>query len=629
MRALLSIGCNDYDHAQTLTGAETDARRMFETLIRPNVGDYDPNRSKLLLSPTAAEVHQTLRDILFINNAIDTFTFFFAGHGSVRAGSFYMWVRDSNPDAVSLTAIPLSDIFRSLNEAAPAQSNIIIDACESGGLIADLSVLLKSDMLGDAETPGITLVATSAQNQNAAETENGGIGTNAILNCIEGRAFVQDTSSALDLVEIGRSISTRLRSSDQTPVVWGLNLYGPPRFCRNPHYGEDPTKPLRMIVQEWSSAGDDLLRKHYEQLWRTYTSVSDSFDPRAFADVISSVITPLSSSSPALIGFIERFGAATLERSELSGDAFRRSQVAAALAVSLLPKLDQEEVAHSIQRIVTVTSESLTVAGTKLAEELNGNRYALLAKRGGGLAELFYLPVRVAKILAWTAVIPSLLQESDECAEADQLFTNLLRLLLTQYPGSITTISDAQAPYWAITLSRATELGLTEEAEELTGLLFHSFIACKGQLARYDIPPEKTLDYLLARRGSDFTKAADLIARPNETLTVLLMAASQLGIGDIFDESLWEIDGLGFSAYLNPDFSVYGEDMMKGGQNLCWTIGTDVFRVADMVRTWPDPSPIPNSRLEAAIVMLAALLYPDRVPWFCLESGWRAIISAD
>lgn len=143
MRTLLSVGCNVYAHANTLAGAEGDARRMFEVLVDADIGEYDIARSRLLLSPTVSEVRQALRDVLFSGGEVDTFTFFFAGHDGVRAGSFYMWVRDSEPSAQSMSALSLS-FFRSINEAAPAQTNIIIDACESGGLIADLGVLRHS-----------------------------------------------------------------------------------------------------------------------------------------------------------------------------------------------------------------------------------------------------------------------------------------------------------------------------------------------------------------------------------------------------------------------------------------------------------------------------------------------------
>lgn len=625
MRLLISIGCNVYDHVPVLKGAEADAHRMFEALIRPDVGEYDPARSKLLLSPSMDELRQALRDVLFSNGAIDTFTFFFAGHGGVRAGSFYMWLRDSRPDAQSITALSLSDVFRNLNEAAPAQSNIIIDACESGGLIADLGVLLKPDVRGDVGTPVVTLVATSAQNQYSGETQAGGLGTNAILDCIEGRDFVQDNASALDLVEIGRRISTRLRTTDQSPVVWGLNLYGPPRFCRNPRYGADSARPLRAVIQDWPSASDALVREHYDELWQAYASVSGNWNPRAFTNVVDTVLSPLALTPEVFAGVAERFGAAVLERADLSDDVFRRALVSAALTVCLLPHLEHEAVACAARRLVHTTGAALIAAGSQLAADLTTDHYALLAKRGGGLSDLFYLPLHVAQTLGWTAAAPWLFNADDvRRLEADAMFTTLLRLILTHYSGSILTISDAQAPFWAVSLSCAVNLGLVEEANELAGLLFHSFVTCQGQLARRDIPPEKTLDYLLARRANDFSQVDDLVERPNESLTVLMKAAVLLGLGEVFDESLWKIDGVSFAAYLNADYSEYGADRMTGGQNLVWTVGHDVFRVADLFQTWPEPSPHPRSDLMAGMAVLASLLYSDRVPWFCLgDAGMR------
>ena len=323
MRILLAIGCNEYDQADCLSGAELDARRVFDALVRPEVGDYDAIRSKLLLSPTIEVVRQVLTEALFCQGAVDTFSFFFAGHGAVRAGSFYMWVRDTRGEAQSVSALSLSDLFRSLGEAAPSQSNIIIDACESGGLISDLNVLLKAETLGDAGTPGITLVATAAQDKYAGETAAGGYGTNAILDCIEGRDFVQDTSSVLDLVEIGRRVSHQLRAVDQYPVVWGLNLNGPPRFCRNPHYGKDPAKPLRELIQSWPAVSETWARAHYDDLWRAYASASGEWNPRPFANMLAEAFLPLAATPELLAGFAERFGAAVLERAELSQDPFR------------------------------------------------------------------------------------------------------------------------------------------------------------------------------------------------------------------------------------------------------------------------------------------------------------------
>ena len=107
-----------------------------------------------------------------------------------------------------------------------------------------------------------------------------------------------------------------------------------------------------------------------------------------------------------------------------------------------------------------------------------------------------------------------------------------------------------------------------------------------------------------------------------------MKAASLLGLGEVFDESLWKIDGVSFSAYLNVDYYQYGADRMTGGQNLVWTVGHDVFRVADLFRSWPEPSPRHPSDLIAGVAVLASLLYSDRVPWFCLDdTGMRLTLG--
>lgn len=620
MRLLLSIGCNVYENLASLNGAEADARRMFDTLLRPDIGGYDTERSRLLLSPNIAELRQAIAGILFESSPIDTFTFFFAGHGVVRAGSFYMCVRDSRLDALSVSAQSLSDIFRSIGEAAPAESNLIIDACESGGLIADLGVLLKRDVIGDAGTPGITLVATSAQNQGAGETATGGLGTNAILDCIGGHDFINDSAVMLDLVEIGRRVSERLRDTKQSPVVWGLNLSGPPRFCRNPGYSADPARPVRELIHTWPGVQHDAVKSHFEELWSIYASVNTDWNPRTFAATVSNAIDPLADSPEALGGAIERMAMAMQIRAEQSDDPFRPVEVCATLSVCLLPYLQHKSVHDSARRLISISLSALISASQRCLTDLENDRYALLESRGGGLSDLFFLPLKVSKLLGWIAGSGHLCRITGTTSEdADHAFTHVLRNMLEQYSGSIQAISDAQAPYWALVLTHAITLGLREEAEQLAGLLFYSLVSCRGQLACGSIPPEDTLPYLIARQAKNFDAIQDHLARPIETLTVMMRASVALDLVDVFDESLWKIDGLAFFAFLPSKYSKFGFDVIEDGQNLVWTIGQDVFRVDDFVRTWPLNIARPESAEEAAIAIYTSLLFPDRVAWFCFD----------
>ena len=38
MRILLAIGCNEYEHSTPLESAEDDAIRIFNALVKPEVG---------------------------------------------------------------------------------------------------------------------------------------------------------------------------------------------------------------------------------------------------------------------------------------------------------------------------------------------------------------------------------------------------------------------------------------------------------------------------------------------------------------------------------------------------------------------------------------------------------------
>lgn len=627
MRVLLAIGCNQYEECTELDGAEGDAKRMFDALVRADGGWYDGARSRLLLSPTLDEVRTALRDMLFKSTAIETFTFYFAGHGGVTAGSFYMWVRDTMAAGQSVSALSLADLFRSINEASPRQTNIIIDACESGGLIEDLGVLLKPELLGDAGTPALTLVATSARNESAGELPTGGFGTNAILECIEGRDFVSDACSALDLVEIGRKVSVRLQPSGQNPVVWGLNLYGPPSFCRNARYNRDGMGPLRDMVNAWPAEADAVIKESQHQLWASYTSITGDWNPERFRAVVRSVVQA-SDLSPALAtGVCERLAATFLQRCRQCDDPFRGALIVSTLASFLLPFLATPEVEAGARRLLRVASETLRQANSTLISDLSANRFALLAAKGGVFADLYFLPLRISNVLGWAAAAPLLAQTQADREQADDQFKTLLNQILDHYSGSVVALTDAQAPAWCVALTQAAARGLLDEGEQLAGLVFHSLAMCAGRLARWDLPSEDALDYLLARSSGDYSNCAASIERPIETLAVLLRAAHLYGLQEVFDEDLWRLDGTSFSAYIPSTLLQFNAVTMQGGRNLVWSVGHDVCRVSEFTATWPADIPMPANPVVRALSVISALIQPDRQPWFLLEEPARPALA--
>lgn len=618
MRILLSIGCNKYEHASTLGGAERDAQRIFDALIKPEVGQFDTEKSILLLSPTINEVRQALQNTLFSDTQIENFTFFFAGHGGVSSGGFHMWLRDTKPKTQSMSSLALGELFRFLNETSPRQSNIIIDACQSGGLISDLGILLKPDLMGDAGTPALTLVATSAQNQTSGETSLGGIGTNAILDCIEGREFVQDHTSVLDLVEIGRRISKNLESHGQNSVVWGLNLYGSPSFCRNPKFEMDPGTPLRNLIHNWPAGTDAAIRENYDEIWNIYGSLERSLKPNQFISVVTDILAPCRADMDSLIRCAERLAITFAAKAAQTNDIYRPPLVIAGVAACLLPSIGTPIVDHGANYITTKLTHELISANEILLESLQKNKFELIPIQSSGFAEFYQLPIRISRILGWAGYSYLFAKSRTQEEKAKTLFTETLRFLLNNYTNSIIALSDAQAPHWEVTLAASKKLGLTEEAEELIGLLFCSITECKGKLSRCDLPAEKFLTYLITRKNQRLADAYELVERPIETLSVILRAAKIFEIDEILDTDLWQIDGLNFSSYHPSSFKNFASLRMEGGENKFWQIGFDVFRTSDFVKTWNNNFDT-CSAPEFELATISALLLEDRVPWFCLD----------
>ena len=617
-RALIAIGCNAYDYLGQLSGAEADAKNVFATLMRPEVGDYDSNRSRLLLSPTHAEIRHALTVVLFEGDPLDTLTLSFAGHGAVGAGSFYMAARDSKAQALSATALPLADLLRMVAEAAPKQTYLFIDACQSGGLISDLNVILKSEVMGELGTPGVTLVATAASNQLAYEEGGHGIGTTALLDCVRGDLFLQDATPALDLVEIGRAVSERVSShGGQTPVVWGLNLYGPSSFCRNPHAGSG-NAPLRSVLAGWPDAGSmAAIRAGLPQLWEPYAAIPARWNARAFLDRLDPILAGLGTEPHVPVGLVGRLEEAFAVRAREATDRFREIEVRAACAVALLPRSDDPAVETQLLAACNGLADMTEAAIADVVAAIDGFQFSLIT---GGIGELYWLPIRLSKLLGWAGfAVHARRFMGQDCQRAVSRLEDLYTRIFATYSLSLVSMSDCQAPYILTALTALKQVDLVEAGERLLGHMFSSAVGCRGHVARGDLNAAKVLSYLVARGNSLDEPNFDLVAQPTELTTMLLRCSRLFNLSHEFDKSLETLDHLQLNAYLPENYLTFGQEQISGGLNAMFQIGHDIWRVTELERAWPH-CPAPNGPGQAMTAILAALLFPDRTPWFLLPN---------
>ena len=85
----------------------------------------------------------------------------------------------------------------------------------------------------------------------------------------------------------------------------------------------------------------------------------------------------------------------------------------------------------------------------KLLEELNKDKYAII---GNGLSDLYYLPIRISKLIGWAATAVLLAEEyiPIQVAQAKENFRALLKISLENYTNSIVAVSDEQTSSWII-----------------------------------------------------------------------------------------------------------------------------------------------------------------------------------
>lgn len=613
-RCLIAIGCDHYERIGALQGAETDAQRVYDALMPADVGDYDAAGSRLLLSPTLAEIRNALAEVL-AGGPIETFTLYFAGHGGVKSGTYYLLPRDARLELLSATALSAAEILSMVAEAAPGQTNLVIDACEGGGLAGDVRSLLRPEDLGAEGTPGVTVLAMAARAQAAIEVPDGGVGTNALLDCVTGRTFVSDDRPGLDLVEIGTRVAETLaREADQNPVLWGLNLFGPRRFCANPRFGGGGG-PLRATLGEWGdSATDAAVEAGMPKLWRAWDALDDAnWTPRSLIDAVSPVLASLPSGA-ARASLLDRLAAATDLRAAAATDRLRAVDARAACLAAALPHARDTAVALTVSTLGRELADAATEVVGEAADALAANRYALLSTQGG-ISDFFVLPLRLTRLAGWAAAADLVRADLLPPAEAPTL-RRLLDVILEQLPNSLVAVSDLQsAPVACVIAAGAT--GASSQTEVALGHLFVSLVGTRARIAAADIDPGRVLAYLMARTSGSFDHVRAELAIPSELVTTVLRGAAALGIEEAYDPYLLELDGVELNAFLPAGYDGFAEDTVRDGVNAGYGIGRDVFTVGDLEANWSD-APQPPDPATRLCALVAALVLPDRTPWFLL-----------
>lgn len=613
---LLAVGCDHYAHLSTLSGAEADARKVFGALTITGQ-PYAPSDSQLLLSPTKLEFEQALTRIY---GPLEVLTLYFAGHGEAKEGGYYFCLRDSRADLLSVTGYALNNWLNLVKELRPRYAYLISDSCFAGGSHHDIRDLLNDPRLGKSSASTFACLAAASTEQYAVEMNGAGLMTAELLKVFDGRLKIGSEQAELDLTDVARAVGQQLktRGVEQRPVAWGLNLFGPGRLCRNPHFARS-TGGFHIPEIAADSVLASRLAAQAEMLWDFYRSASQGLD----AELARKIIGDLTHGEVTAVDravLVHSLADAFVARMEPRQAPWEEAEALGLFATTLLSTVRTDATAARVARQLLLRKTTLELELVSLtAQRLAADPLHFLNPLHG-MGDFFYLPCRLTKFLATVVQAISTAEAlglSPNIAEARALVGQVL----SAYPLAFRAVTDDQASALYIWSVHAHRLGWQAELEQVFGSLLTDFLSIRGKVARCGLKPAQACEYILARGKDSISLKLGWLANPSQFLAVLLLIASESNLDETVDGFLSSADHHRLNFYLPKDYLHFSDAVMEAGVNRTHEIGNDIWTCADFRRLFATDwsrhqaeANFPTGDIEPALVSIAALAYPDRIP---------------
>jgi len=241
------------------------------------------------------------------------------------------------------------------------------------------------------------------------------------------------------------------------------------------------------------------------------------------------------------------------------------------------------------------------------------------------MADLYYLPMRITRILGWlglSIVAESLMPELND--GNDPLRFSLASALVNRYGDSLVAVSDEQASSLYVFLKACLLKNQTELAEQVTTRYFASFADKKGNVNRAGTDGVQAYRYILSLGPEQFRPQDWRPANPSHLLPVLLLFGQKLGLGAVWD--LRALDHVFGAFFIPKNYRDFGRKVMDQGMNYTQQIGFGLWSLSDFSKDFEraikesfTPDTLGFSKEGAALCTISSLLFPDRLP-LLLES---------
>lgn len=574
---LLSIGCNKYisPSINNLAGAENDASNVFNCLVDSEHSIYNKNISKCIKSPTLEDVRKSLENILYDAVCPDIFTLFFAGHGGINDSTYYLLLKDSNIDRLSLSAISLSEIFKIISSSGVKHINLVIDACNTGGLVNDLMTIIKPEIIGNKGSIGVSILAAAASDEYAVEENGEGVFTSNLINFINGNKKISSEIEYLDLVTLGKSISKLFNeeSIEQTPSAWGLNLYGPSVFAKNLFFNSDDSIGIHNFsyVPSISSLGTTL-ESFKNELWKYYEDIDNISDYAKLLHLMQNIFDEINDDDKIL--FIKGVGYRFIEKID-NDTCMKKLELINVFKSLLLPYLAID----NIRKEVIILTNLFKYYGKKsildINEKLESDENFLIYK-SEMLSNYYFLPIRISKLLSISAQL--LLVDESLTEDILKLIDNIKK----HYFNHFIVINDVQAANLYIFFKVFSKLNLQEHVKDILENYINNFLVINGNIAKLSIDLEDTFKYLFQKHLGEEIET-NLLAVPSQTGTVFILISQDYELDKYINLHMHHLDRKNFLLFIPKILDEFSLSLIREGNNLILQCGLHFWKIEDFL----------------------------------------------
>lgn len=616
---LISVGCDAYQLLAPLSGAENDARAVYETLVDSEYSMYSKEISKLLLSPSRTDFYEELGRISE-DETSDVLTLYFAGHGSVDTGQYYLHFPSEREGNLILSAISSGEIFTAISRCKFAHINLIIDACQTNGIIHNLGNIIKPEVMGHSRGVGITILSSCSIDEYASEINGNGVLTTELLKTLTGEIKVSESDEYVDLYQAGQKIAQQdsLIKLNQSPTVWGFNIYGQSALAKNPHYtGELGSFAGRHYIPPASQMGEAMKRhlKPLNEALENYTEI-DSKEKFLFKlnEIRALTSDPLGQEKITL-SFKQNV------MSEIPSDCpMERLVFITAIFASCIRHSDTDSSLQEINELLRDTSRLAEETVGYLLDQVEQDENFLSSSNATGLgwiAEYYLSPIRVSMILGYMS----------EAIRNGQLapdrFEPLLAKIFDSYGNSLVALSDAQAPYLLVFFKALHGTSLEPLARECLRRYFHTLVGARGQVARHNLTGRNACLYFIERYQKENIDY-NYLANPNMLGSVMMLMGHVYDLADEFDVMLREMDGSNFYLFLSSEILSFSECVVDNGFNYQAKCGHDFWTVQEFWDNFMQEFQqfIPEegvSDTAKSCIVASSFTVPDRLPLLILH----------